>query len=104
MQKYIEDNNNNEVYSIRHLSRKLSERNGVEGSKVRLTQRVGLPKAMLLEEVNSIVTDTILNSFVGEAKIVTRFLQDNQQTELTEGTDRFYPYNEFFIDITYSKP
>ena len=44
VQKHIEDNNNEEVYSIRHLSKKVSERYGAEGSNVRLTQRLGLPK------------------------------------------------------------
>ena len=63
MQKHIEDSNNEEVHSIRHLSRKLSERYGAEGSRVQLAQRIGLPKIMLLQEdVNSIVTGTILNS------------------------------------------
>ena len=63
MQKNIEDSNNEELYSIRHLSRKLSERYGAEGSRVQLAQRIGLPKIMLLQEdVNSIVTGTILNS------------------------------------------
>ena len=58
VQKHIEDNNSNEeVYSIRQLSRKLSERYGAEGSEVRLTHRDGLPKIMLLqEEADSIVT------------------------------------------------
>ena len=110
VQKHIEDNNNEEVYSIRHLSKNLSERYGAEGSNLRLTQRAGLPKIMLLqEETNSIVTDTILDSSVG----------DGQKTELTEGSDRFYPYpNELnlekliveapaplktFLDIMYSK-
>ena len=94
VQKHIEDNNNEEVYSIRHLSRKLSERYAAEGSKVRLTQRTGLPKIVLLqEEANSIVTDTILDSSVGAAaKIVKESLRDGQKTELTEGNDRFYPY------------
>ena len=50
VQKHIEDNNNEEVYWMRHLSRKLSERYGVEGSKVRLTQRAELSKIMLLQE------------------------------------------------------
>ena len=64
---------------------------------------------LLQEETNSIVTDTILDSSVG----------DGQKTELTEGSDRFYPYsNELnlekltveapaplktFLDIMYSK-
>ena len=34
VQKHIEDNNNEEVYSIRHLSRKLLEHYCAEGSKV----------------------------------------------------------------------
>ena len=42
---------------------------------------------------NSIVTGTILGSSVGAAaKIVKESLRDNQQTELNEVTDRFYPY------------
>ena len=92
--KHIEDNNNEEVYSIRHLSRKLSKHDGAEGSKVPLTQRAGLPQIMLLqEEANSIVTDIILDSSVGAAaKIVKESLRDGQKTELTEGNDRFYPY------------
>ena len=121
VQKLIEDNNNEEVYSISHLSGKLSERYGAEGSKVQLTQRAGLTKIMLLqEEANSIVTDTILDSSVGAAaKIVKDSLRDGHKTELTEGSDRFYPYpNELslekltveapaplktFFDIMYSK-
>ena len=64
MQKHIEDNSNEEVYSIRYFSRKLSERYGAEGSKVRLSHRAGLPKIMLLqEEANSIVTDTIVGNW-----------------------------------------
>ena len=52
-----------EVYSIRHLSRKLLERYDAEGSKAQLAQRTTLPKIILLqEEANSIVTDTILAS------------------------------------------
>ena len=101
VQKHIEDNNSEEVYSIRHLSRKLSERYGAEGSKVRLTQRAGLPKIVLLqEEANSIVTDTILDSSVGAAaKIVKESLRDGQKTELTEGSNRFYPYpNELNLE------
>ena len=48
---------------------------------------------LLQKEANSVVTDTILDSSVGAAaKIVKEFLRDDQQTELTEGTDRFYPY------------
>ena len=48
VQKHIEDNDNNEqVHSIRHLSRKLSERYGAERSKVRLRQRKGLSKVCL---------------------------------------------------------
>ena len=64
MQKHIEDNSNEEVYSIRHFSTKLSERYGAEGSKVRLSHRAGLPKIMpLQEEANSIVTDTIVGNW-----------------------------------------
>ena len=64
---------------------------------------------LLQEETNSIVSDTILDSSVG----------DGQKTELNEGSDRFYPYpNELnlekltveapaplktFLDIMYSK-
>ena len=44
VQKHIEDNNNEEVYPIRHLSRKLLKRYRAEGSKVRLTQRAGVSK------------------------------------------------------------
>ena len=121
MQKRIEGSNNEEVYSIRHLSRKLSERYGAEGSKVRLTQRAGLPKIVLLqEEANSIVTDTILDSSVGAAaKIVKESLRDGQKTKLIEDSDRFYSYSnklnlekltvevpaplKTFLDIIYSK-
>ena len=94
--KHIEDNNNEEVYSIRHLTRKLSKHDGAEGSKVPLTQRAGLPQIMLLqEEANSIVTDIILDGSVGAAaKIVKESLRDGQKTEMTEGSDRFYPYLE----------
>ena len=47
---------------------------------------------LLQEEANSIVTDTILDSSVGAAgKNVKESLQGDQQTELIEGTDRFYP-------------
>ena len=47
---------------------------------------------LLQEEANSKVTDTILNSSVGvEAKIVKESLRDDQQIELTEFTERFYP-------------
>ena len=76
VQKHIEDYNNEEVYLIRLLSRKLSERYAAEGSKVRLTQRAGLSKIMLLQdEANSIVTGTILDTSVGAAaKIVKEFL------------------------------
>ena len=77
---------------------------------------------LLQEETNSIVTDTILDSSVGAAaKIVKESLRDGQKTELTEGSDRFYPYlNKLnlekltvevpapvplktFLDIIYSK-
>ena len=101
MQKHIEDNNSEEVYSIRDLSRKLLERYGVEGSKVRLAQHAGLPKVLLLqEEANSIVTSTILDSSVwAAAKIVKESLRDGQKTELTEGSNRFYPYpNELNLE------
>ena len=65
VQKHIEDNNSEEVYSIRDLSRKQSERYGVEGSKVRLAQHAGLPKIMLLQqEASSTVTSNILDSSV----------------------------------------
>ena len=48
---------------------------------------------LLQEEANSIVTDTILDSSVGAAaKTVEESLRDGQKTELTEGSDRFYPY------------
>ena len=77
-------------------------------------------KLFLQEETNSIVTDNILESSVGTAaKIVKESLRDDQQTELTEGPDRFYPYpNELnletltvqvtaplktYIDMIYSK-
>ena len=55
---------------------------------------------LLQKEANSVVTDTILDSSVGvAAKIVKEFLRDDQQTELTEGTDRFYPYpNELDLE------
>ena len=55
---------------------------------------------LLQKEANSVVTDTILESSVGAAaKIVKEFLRDAQQTELTEGTDRFYPYpNELDLE------
>ena len=73
---HIEDSNKEEVYSIRHLSRNLLERYAAEGPKVRLMQRAGFPKIMLLqEEANSIVTDTILDNSVGAvAKIVKESL------------------------------
>ena len=121
MQKHTEVNNNEEGYLIRHLGKKLSERYVVEGSKVQLRQRAGLPKIILLqEETNSIVTETIFDSSIrAAAKIVKESLRVYQQTELTEGTDRFYPYlNELnlekltvevtapfktFIDMIYSK-
>ena len=121
VQKHTEVNNNEEGYLIRHLGKKLSERYVVEGSKVQLRQRVGLPKIILLqEETNSIVTETIFDSSIrAAAKIVKESLRVYQQTELTEGTDRFYPYlNELnlekltvevtapfktFIDMIYSK-
>ena len=103
VQKHIEDNNSNEeeMYSIRQLSRKLSERYGAEGSEVRLTHRDGLPKIMLLqEEADSIVTDTVLDTSVGTAtKIIKESLQEDQQTEQTKDTDRLYPYpNELTLD------
>ena len=68
------------------------ERCGTEGIKLQLMQHAGFPKAMLLqEEVNIIVTDTILNISVGAApKIVKEFLRDDQQVELMERTDKFY--------------
>ena len=121
MQKHTEFNNNEEGYLIRHLGKKLSERYVVEESKVQLRQRAGLPKIILLqEETTSIVTDTIFDSSIrAAAKIVKESLQVYQQTELTEGTYRFYPYlNELnlekltvevtapfktFIDMIYSK-
>ena len=74
---------------------------GAEGSKVWLVQCVVLPKIMLQqEEASSIVTDATLDSPVGAAaKIVKEPLQDAQQTELTEDTDRFYPYlNELNLE------
>ena len=43
VQKYIEDSNNGEMYSIKHLSTKWSERYGAKESKIRLTQREGSP-------------------------------------------------------------
>ena len=80
LQKHIEDNNNEELYSIRHFRRILPKRYGAQGSK----------------EVNSIVTYTILDSSVGAAaKIVKESLRDDQQTKLTEGTDRFFIYIEW---------
>ena len=59
-------------------SRKLSERYGAEGSMVRVTQRAGFPKIMLLQkEVNSTVTDTILDSSLrAAAKILKEPLRD----------------------------
>ena len=101
MQKHTEVNNNEEGYLIRHLGKKLSERYVVEGSKVQLRQRAGLPKIILLqEETNSIVIDTIFDSSIRvAAKIVKESLRVYQQTELTEGTDRFYPYlNELNLE------
>ena len=101
MQKHTEVNNNEEGYLIRHLGKKLSERYVVEGSKVQLRQRAGLPKIILLqEETNSIVIDTIFDSSIrAAAKIVKESLRVYQQTELTEGTDRFYPYlNELNLE------
>ena len=79
LQKHIEDNNNEELYSIRHFRRILPKRYGAQGSK----------------EVNSIVTYTILDSFVGAAaKIVKESLRDDQQTKLTEGTDRSFIHTQ----------
>ena len=66
------------------------------------------------------VTDTILDSSVGAAaRIVKESLRDDQKTELTEGSDRFYTYPnklnlekltvevsaplKTFLDIMYSK-
>ena len=47
----------------------------------------------LQEEANSIVAGPIFDSSVGAAtKIANKFLRDDQQTEQTEGTDRFYSY------------
>ena len=92
---YIEDNNNEEVDSIRLLCRKWSKRYSAESTIARL------PKIILLqEEANSIVTDTILDSFVwAAAKIVKESLRDDQQTELSEGTNRFYQYpNELNLE------
>ena len=68
------------------------ERCGTEGTKLQLMQRAGFPKAIpLQEEVNNIVTDTILNSSVGAApKIAKEFLRDDQRIELMECTDKFY--------------
>ena len=82
------------MYSIRHLSKKLSEHYGAEGSKVRLTQHAGLPKIMLPQkEANSIVADPIFDSSVAAAtKSAKEFLGNDQQTESTEGTNRFYSY------------
>ena len=46
---------------------------------------------LLQEEANTILTDTILDNFVGAAvKIVKESLRNDQETELTKGTDRFY--------------
>ena len=76
VQKHIKDNKS-EVYSIEHLSRKLSERYGAEGFKVRLTQRTGFPKIVLLqEEAKSIVelSKIILNSSVGAAAKIFKSL------------------------------
>ena len=72
----------------------MSEHYGAEGSNVQLTQYAGLPKIMpLQEEANSIVAGPIFDSSVGAAtKIANKFLRDYQQTEQTEGTDRFYSY------------
>ena len=68
------------MYSNRRFSRKLSECCGAEGSKVRLTQRAGLPKIILLqEEANSIVTDTILDSSVGAAP---KFVKEPQMFKM----------------------
>ena len=75
---------------------------------------------LLQEETNSMVTDTILDSSVGAAaRIVKESLRDDQKTELTEGSDRFYTYPnklnlekltvevsaplKTFLDIMYSK-
>ena len=75
---------------------------------------------LLQEEANSKVTDTILNTSVGvEAKIVKESLRDDQQIELTEFTERFYPQQKglnlekvtlevpaplkTFLDMIYSK-
>ena len=68
VQHHIEKKINDEVYSIRHLSRKLSERYGAEGSEVRVTKRPGLSKIMLLqEEADEIVTGTVMDSSVEAA-------------------------------------
>ena len=89
------------MYSIRHLSTKLWEHYRAEGFKARLTQRAGLPKIMLLqEEAKSAVADSIFDSSVGAAaKTVKEFLRNDQQTELTQGTDRFDSYpNELNLE------
>ena len=79
LQKHIEDNNNEELYSIRHFRRILPKRYGAQGSK----------------EVNSIVTYTILDSSVGAAaEIAKESLRDDQQTKLTEGTDRSFIHTQ----------
>ena len=100
VQKHIEDNGSNDedAYSIRQLSRKLSDCYGADGSDVLLTQRQGLPKIMLMqEEADSIITNNVLDSSVGTAaKIIKQFLHEDQQTTGIEQTesieDRFYPY------------
>ena len=55
---------------------------------------------LLQEEANTILTDTILDNFVGAAvKIVKESLRNDQETELTKGTDRFYQYlNELNLE------
>ena len=102
VQKYISDNSNSdeEVYSIRQLSRKLSDRYGAESSHVRLTQRQGLPKIMLMqEEADSIITNTVLDNSVGTAaKIIRQSLlidhhtkRADDKSEKSEIEDRTYP-------------
>ena len=79
LQKHIEGNYNEEVYSTRHSCRILSKRYGPQGSK----------------EANNIVTYTILDSSVGAAaEIAKESLRDDQQTKLTEGTDRSFIHTQ----------
>ena len=87
------------MYSISHLSRKLSKHYGAEGSniqgKVRLNatcrgfQNLSFCKRRSIT-ISIVTDDTILDISVGAvAKIVKESLRDGQKTELTEGSDRF---------------